>query len=137
MDILLLLVFATISPLLILIGVLYLGRYLLKRKLKPNEEYLDEIKEVKVINRLSFVNSIIIFTVIIIQNFNERITLLLIPVVIIELIRNKYILSYLRTKNESTSTRKYILYDLCFQAIVMIVGLGLYFLYLNFLSSKL
>ncbi|MEF9991962.1 MAG: hypothetical protein RRZ84_05075 [Romboutsia sp.] len=130
MDILGLVFFVTVG--IILIGVLYLGGYLLKRKVKPDEEYLNEIKEVKVIKRLNFINSIIIFMVIIIQKFNEKATLFLIPVVIIELIRNKYILSYLKTKNESNSTQKYILYNLYFQAIVLIVGLGLYLILLNF-----
>ncbi|MEG0844057.1 MAG: hypothetical protein RSD22_08535 [Romboutsia sp.] len=132
MDILGLVFFVTVGIILILIGVLYLGGYLLKRKVKPDEEYLNEIKEVKVIKRLNFINSIIIFMVIIIQKFNEKATLFLIPVVIIELIRNKYILSYLKTKNESNSTQKYILYNLYFQAIVLIVGLGLYLILLNF-----
>lgn len=125
-----LLLFVAIGPLLILIGVNYLARYLLKRKLKPNEVYLEKINEVKVIKRLSFVNSIIVFLVIITQKFKAITTLLLISMVIVELICNKYALSYLKTKNESTSTRKYILSDLCFQFILLIVVLCLYFYFL-------
>lgn len=137
MDILGLIFFVALSPLLILIGISYLGRYFLKRKLNPNEDYLDEIKEVKVIKRLGFVNSIVAFVVMVSQNINKKASLLLIPMVAIELIRNKYVLRYLKTKNESNSTQKFVLYELYFQAIVFIVGLGLYFILLNFLKYKL
>lgn len=133
----LLAVLVLISPLLILIAVIYLGRHLLKRKINPNEVYLNEIKKLKLSKILNFVNVIIVMVVTIIQNFNNRITLLLTSLVVIELIRNKYILSYLKTKDESNSTRKYILYDLYIQVITSIVVLGLYFLCFKFLNSKI
>lgn len=111
--------------LIILLGVLivvsFLGRYLLKRKLNPNKEYLNEIKGIKKIKRLRTIDSISIFILLIIPYFNERLVLIIIILTITEVIRNKYTLNYLDTKDENTDTRKYILYDFGFQMIVIIV----------------
>ncbi|RDY26262.1 hypothetical protein CHL78_014285 [Romboutsia weinsteinii] len=111
--------------LIILLGVLilvpFLGRYLLKRKLNPNKEYLNEIKGIKKIKRLRIIDSISIFILLIIPYSNKRLVLLIIILTITEVIRNKYTLNYLDTKDENTDTRKYILYDFGFQMIVIIV----------------
>lgn len=129
-----------ISPLLLLIGGSCLSSYLLKRKLNPNEAYLNEVKEVKKINRLTFVSSIILCIIFIFILLNRDITLLFIPLAIIEIIRNKYILNDLNTKSENTSTRKYILYDSVFQIIVFILVMIYYFIlktvgYILFINS--
>lgn len=120
-----------LALLLIVIVTLCLGRYLLKRKFKPNEEYLHEIKEIGNIKRLSIITSIIIFIYCIIPSFNEKFVLLISLLYIVELIRNKYILNYLNNKNENTATRKYILYDLGLQVILTIVIISCYLFLIN------
>ena len=127
MFISLLIILQKISPLLLLIIASGLVTYLLKRKLNPNEAYLDEIKGMDKINRLTLTNTIIIFIMFFTILFNRKGILLLIPLIIIEIIRNKYILNYLNTKSKNTATRKYILYNLVFQIIVIIVVIIYYF----------
>ncbi|WP_042274506.1 hypothetical protein [Faecalimicrobium dakarense] len=119
---------------LILAGVAYLGEYLLKRKLNPNEAYLSEIKELEGTDRfkiLNQINSIALFIVFIIPNFHGALVLLLIISVIIEAIRSKYKLDYLSTKIENDDTRKYILYKLWLEYIVFIVALSYSLVYDN------
>lgn len=108
-----------------------LGRYLLKRKFKPNEILLAEIKEIDKVKRFMTISSIIIVITCIGATFNDKFSsLLIIVLVIFELIRNKYMLEYINTKSENMATRKYILYDLGLQffiAIVAIIFLKIYF----------
>lgn len=117
------LVLSLISPLLLIsIAVLYLARYLLRVKFKPNKESLTEFKKLKINKLLNFINIIIILAESMIWwNGFFNVFLLIILLLITELIRNKYILVYLRNKNESTSTQKYIAYDLSFKVMYMVV----------------
>lgn len=106
----LLVTFALIIPLTIL-GLILLVEYILKRTIKPSKEYLDEAANLKISKKLNLFNSILIFIIIIVSDVNFTSTkVLLIVFIVAEGIRDKCILDYLNNKNESTTTRKYIVF---------------------------
>lgn len=132
MDTLLTFIFIVVIPLLILMGLLFLGEYTLKRIIKPNKEYLKEFKNTQLSRLLDFINLIIVMIVIVVQGFDIKSNLwlmLLILVFVVEIIRNKYQLDYLNTKDESNYTRKYVLYHFFFQLIIFTLILGLIYIY--------
>lgn len=117
------------APVVMLITVSYSVRYLLKRKLMPNEQYLKEIKELGRSKRLRYIGLVIILIFILMPSFNGDLTLAIILLVITEGVYNKCALDYLNTKSENTDTRRYVLYEVGFQTIIVIVTIGYYIIF--------
>lgn len=117
---------------LIVVLISYLGERLLRKKLNPNEEYLNEIQEIHNNGKLKIltqVNWAIIFIIAITPSFQGSLIFWLAVSIIVELIRMKYKLEYLRTKSDNEDTRKYLLCQLGLIFILFIVMLSYYIIY--------
>lgn len=112
----------------IIVGLLILGDYILKRIIKPNQKYLEETKKLKFNQIANGVNLIVIFILLFTDQYGIRPSLLIGIVTIIESIRNKKIYDYLKSKKESESTKKYIVINYIFFLIAIIL-LNIYYLY--------
>lgn len=87
--------------------ILVLSEYLLKKKLKPNEGLLDKIKDLEISRKINI--AYIILTAAIVICLEKYIYFTLLTILIPEFFRCKYSLKYLNDKNESESTKQYIL----------------------------
>lgn len=112
----------------LLLIFLVLSEYLLKKKLKPNEDLLDEIKDLEISRKINIAYIILIAAIVIcLENY---IYFTLLTILIPEFFRCKYSLKYLNDKNESESTKKYILNTTIIQYIYVIL-LVIYLFFFN------
>lgn len=121
-----------IFVLVILIGIAALTlsviNHYLKKIFKPNEKYLQEIKEIKIIKILPIINLILVFMVIVVQSSNtilnksKDITLLIILILLLEGISNKCVLSYLKFKDDSRHTKKYIIFSVLLKIVLVVIS---------------
>lgn len=112
----------------IIVGLLFLGDYILKRIIKPNQKYLKETEKLKFNQIANGVNLIAIFILLFTDQYGIKASLLIGIVTIIESIRNKKIYDYLKSKKESESTKKYIVINYIF-FLTAIILLNIYYLY--------
>lgn len=112
----------------IIAALLFLGDYILKRIIKPNQKYLEETRQLKFNQIANGVNLIAIFILFFTDKHGIRASLLIGIVTIIESIRNKKIYDYLKSKKESESTKKYIVINYILFLIAIIL-LNIYYLY--------
>ncbi len=112
----------------IIVALLFLGDYILKRIIKPNQKYLEETEKLKFNKIANGVNLIVIFILLFTDKYSIRASLLIGIVTIIESIRNKKIYDYLKSKKESESTKKYIVINYILFLIAIIL-LNIYYLY--------
>lgn len=107
---------------------LVLSEYLLKKKLKPNEDLLDEIKDLEISRKINIAYIILIAAIVIcLENY---IYFTLLTILIPEFFRCKYSLKYLNDKNENESTKQYILNTTIIQYIYVIL-LVIYLFFFN------
>ncbi|WP_270942142.1 hypothetical protein [Romboutsia lituseburensis] len=112
----------------LLLIFLVLSEYLLKKKLKPNEDLLDEIKDLEISRKINIAYIILIAAIVIcLENY---IYFTLLTILIPEFFRCKYSLKYLNDKNESESTKQYILNTTIIQYIYVIL-LVIYLFFFN------
>lgn len=117
----------------LLLIIITLSDDLLKKKLKPNEELLDEIKELEFSRKNLISNIIIAIAITISLEINIYLSVLIIIVALTsEWIRGKYTLKYLNDKSENESTKKYIFVNIILQHVYGI----LLIMYLVFFKFK-
>lgn len=90
----------------LLLIFLVLSEYLLKKKLKPNEVLLNEIKDLETSRKILILNIILLAVIVIC--IEKYIYFTLLTILIPEFFRCKYSLKYLNDKDESESTKQYI-----------------------------
>lgn len=117
----------------LLLIIITLSDDLLKKKFNPNEELLEEIKDLE-FSRKNLISNIIIFIAIAISlEINMYLSVLIIIVALTsEWIRGKYTLKYLNDKSENESTKKYIFVNIILQHVYGI----LLIMYLVFFKFK-
>ncbi len=117
----------------LLLIIITLSDDLLKKKLKPNEELLDEIKDLEFSRKNLISNIIIAIAITISLEINIYLSVLIIIVALTsEWIRGKYTLKYLNDKSENESTKKYIFVNIILQHVYGI----LLIMYLVFFKFK-
>lgn len=117
----------------LLLIIITLSDDLLKKKLKPNEELLDEIKDLEFSRKNLISNIIIAIAITISLEINIYLSVLIIIVALTsEWIRGKYTVKYLNDKSENESTKKYIFVNIILQHVYGI----LLIMYLVFFKFK-
>lgn len=117
----------------LLLIIITLSDDLLKKKLKPNEELLDEIKDLEFSRKNLISNIIIAIAITISLEINMYLSVLIIIVALTsEWIRGKYTMKYLNDKSENESTKKYIFVNIILQHVYGI----LLIMYLVFFKFK-
>lgn len=122
-----------IISIVLLLIIITLSDDLLKKKLKPNEELLEEIENLEFSRKILISNIIIFLAIMVSLEINMYLSVLMIIVALTsEWIRGKYTVKYLNDKSENESTKKYIFVNIILQHVYGI----LLIMYLVFFKFK-